>query len=100
MIQFLVTAVIVVIGVFLLVLMISLMVWVVTKLLRFLFPQLRGQIPAVKAPKEKKPKKDKSARLEDRCTSCTSFGRCPLAQTEVKYPCRFFLQELDDPEVL
>lgn len=100
MIQFLVTTVIVVIGVFLLVLLISLMVWVVTKLLRFLFPQLRSEVSGDMPPKEKKTKKNKSARLEDRCTSCTSFGRCPLAQTEVKYPCRFFLQELDDPEVL
>ena len=98
MIQFHVTAVIVVIGVFLLVLMISLMVWVITKLLRFLFPQLRGQIPAVKPLKEKKPKKDKSARLEDRCVNCSSFGRCPLAQTEVKYPCRFFAEQPSDPQ--
>ena len=100
MIQFLVTAVIVVIGLFLLTLMLCLMVWVVTKLLRFLFPRFRGEVSAEKLPKEKKIKKEKSARLEDRCTSCTSFGRCPLAQTEVKYPCRFFLQECDEPEVL
>ena len=98
MIQFLVTAVIVVIGVFLLVLMISLMVWVITKLLRFLFPQLRGQVAAVKAPKEKKPKKDKSARLEDRCVNCSSFGICAMVQNEVKYPCRFFVEKSSDPE--
>ena len=98
MIQFLVTTVIVVIGVFLLVLLISLMVWVVTKLLRFLFPQLRSEVSGDKPPKEKKPKKNKSVRLEDRCTSCTSFGRCPLAQTEVKYPCRFFAEQPADPQ--
>lgn len=84
MIQFLVTAVIVVIGLFLLTLLLCLMIWVITKLLRFLFPQRFGSI---KAPKEKK---DKKAKLEDRCLECSSFGRCPLSQTEVKYPCRFY----------
>lgn len=39
MIKFLVTAVIVLICVFLMALMICLMVWIITRLLRFLFPQ-------------------------------------------------------------
>lgn len=88
MIQFLATAVIVVIGLFLLTLMLSLMIWVVTKLLRFLFPNLRPAVPA---------KKEKDPRVEDRCVNCSSFGRCPLAQTEVKYPCRFFAEQPSDP---
>lgn len=98
MIQFLVTTVIVVIGVFLLVLLISLMVWVVTKLLRFLFPQLRSEVSGDKPLKEKKPKKDKSARLEDRCFNCTSFDICAMVQNEVKYPCRFFVEQPADPQ--
>lgn len=98
MIQFLVTAVIVVIGLFLLTLMLCLMIWVITKLLRFLFPQFRGAEVSAKLPKEKKGKKDKSQRLENRCINCTSFGRCPLAQTEVKYPCRFFAEQPADPQ--
>ena len=93
MIQFLVTAVIVVIGVFLLTLMLCLMIWVITKLLRFLFPQFRGEQPAVKEKKSKKVKQ----RLEDRCLNCSSFGCCPLAQTEVKYPCRFYAEQPSDP---
>lgn len=39
MIKFLVTAVIVLICVFLMALMVCLMVWIITRLLRFLFPQ-------------------------------------------------------------
>lgn len=53
MIKFLVTAVIVLICLFLMALMLCLMVWVVTRLLRFLFPQRFGSGKA--APK--KPKK-------------------------------------------
>lgn len=94
MIQFLVTAVIVVIGVFVLTLLLCLMTWVIVKLMRFLFPQFRNQAPAAK---EKKPKKKKEKRLEDRCLNCTSFGHCPLAQTDVEYPCRFFSEQPSDP---
>ena len=88
MIQFLVTAVIVVIGLFLLTLLLCLMIWVITKLLRFLFPQRFGAV-AVNSPKVKKSKKDKG-KMEDRCLECNSFGRCPIAHTDVKYPCKFY----------
>ena len=89
MIQFLVTAVIVVIGVFLLTLLLCLMIWVITKLLRFLFPHRFGAA-APELPKVKKGKKGKEVKLEYRCMECNSFGRCPIALTEVKYPCKFY----------
>lgn len=56
MIKFLVTAVIVLICLFLMALMLCLMTWVITRLLRFLFPQRfgSGKAPA-KKPKKKKP---------------------------------------------
>lgn len=57
MIKFLVTAVIVLICVFLMALMACLMVWIITRLLRFLFPQRFR--PA--APTGKKKPKAKSA---------------------------------------
>ena len=56
MIKFLVTAVIVLICLFLMALMLCLMIWVITRLLRFLFPQRFGlKAPATKKPKKKKP---------------------------------------------
>lgn len=56
MIKFLVTAVIVLICLFLMALMLCLMTWVITRLLRFLFPQRFGSGKApVKKPKKKKP---------------------------------------------
>lgn len=57
MIKFLVTAAIVLVCVFILVLVLCLMIWVVTRLLRWLFPQRFG----VKAASVKKPKKVKKA---------------------------------------
>lgn len=57
MIKFLVTAVIVLICLFLMALMLCLMTWVITRLLRFLFPQRFGPGKAlVKKPKKKKPR--------------------------------------------
>lgn len=54
MIKFLVTSVVVLICLFLMALLLCLMVWVITRLLRFLFPQrFRSQAPAKK--KKKKP---------------------------------------------
>lgn len=55
MIKFLVTAVIVLICLFLMALMLCLMTWVITRLLRFLFPQRFGfgKAPAKKAKKKK-----------------------------------------------
>ena len=53
MIKFLVTALIVIVCVFILILMLCVMVWAVTRLLRFLFPQRFG--PGKATPK--KPKK-------------------------------------------
>lgn len=57
MIKFLVTAVIVLICLFLMALMLCLMVWVVTRLLRFLFPQRFGSGKAVPKKPKKKVKK-------------------------------------------
>lgn len=63
MIKFLVTAVIVLICLFLMALMLCLMVWVVTRLLRFLFPQRFGSGKA--APKKPKKKVKKVVEEED-----------------------------------
>lgn len=52
MVKFLVTSVVVLICLFLMALLLCLMVWVITRLLRFLFPQrFRSQAPT----KKKKP---------------------------------------------
>ena len=61
MIKFLVTAAIVLVCLFILVLVSCLMVWVVTRLLRWLFPQRFGS----KAAPVKKPKKIKTVIAED-----------------------------------
>ena len=54
MVKFLVTSVVVLICLFLMALLVCLMVWVITRLLRFLFPQrFRSQAPTKK--KKKKP---------------------------------------------
>ncbi len=54
MVKFLVTSVVVLICLFLIALLLCLMVWVITRLLRFLFPQrFRSQAPTKK--KKKKP---------------------------------------------
>lgn len=54
MVKFLVTGVVVLICLFLMALLLCLMVWVITRLLRFLFPQrFRSQAPTKK--KKKKP---------------------------------------------
>lgn len=54
MVKFLVTSVVVLICLFLMALLLCLMIWVITRLLRFLFPQrFRSQAPAKK--KKKKP---------------------------------------------
>lgn len=55
MIKFLVTAAIVLVCVFILVLVLCLMIWVVTRLLRWLFPQrFGGKAASVKKPKKVK----------------------------------------------
>lgn len=91
MISFLVTSVIVVIFVFILVVVLSLMAWVVTRLLRFLFPQRFAQ--AAKAVQDKKDKliRKKGEKLEDRCPSCDFFGSCP-AGMQMAAPCRFYAE--------
>lgn len=61
MIKFLVTAAIVLVCVFILVLVLCLMIWVVTRLLRWLFPQSFGG----KATPAKKPKKVKKVVLTE-----------------------------------
>lgn len=54
MVKFLVTSVVVLICLFLMALLLCLMVWVITRLLRFLFPQrFRSQV-SVKKPNKKK----------------------------------------------
>ena len=61
MIQFLVTAAVVLVCLFILILVLCLMIWVVTRLLRWLFPQRFGG----KAAPVKKPKKVKKVIVED-----------------------------------
>lgn len=63
MIKFLVTALIVIVCVFILILMLCVMVWAVTRLLRFLFPQRFG--PGKAAPKKPKKKVKKIVEEED-----------------------------------
>lgn len=74
MIKFLVTAVIVLICVFLMALMLCLMIWVITRLLRFLFPGRFRPAPSVLkkkkknkviAPKNKKPRPVDPEELEE-----------------------------------
>ena len=56
MVKFLVTSVVVLICLFLMALLLCLMVWVITRLLRFLFPQrFRSQAPAKKKKKKSSP---------------------------------------------
>lgn len=57
MIKFLVTAAIVLVCVFILVLVLCLMIWVVTRLLRWLFPQRFGPKARLVTKKPKKVKK-------------------------------------------
>lgn len=97
MIQFLVTAVIVVICLFLLVLLLCLMVWVISWVLRLLFP---GKFHGVVKPAKKKTpsKKLKGERMEDRCVNCISFSKCPMVMGEVVYPCRFYAAQPSDAE--
>ena len=62
MVKFLVTSVVVLICLFLMALLLCLMVWVITRLLRFLFPQrFRSQAP----PKKKKKKPSPAVTEED-----------------------------------
>ena len=96
MIQFLVTALIVVICLFLLAVMACLMIWVITKLLRFLFP---GKFSGASVKKEKKKRKEVvPEQMEDRCVNCVNFGKCPLALGEVVYPCKFYGPQPGDQE--
>lgn len=101
MIQFLVTAVFVVICLFALALILCLMIWVVTRLLRFLFPD-RFYAGSASAPKntkdKKKAKKTSSEKVEDRCKSCDTFGTCPAAFSHVIYPCKFYSEKKADAE--
>jgi len=56
MVKFLVTSVVVLICLFLMALLLCLMVWVITRLLRFLFPQrFRSQAPTKKKKKKSSP---------------------------------------------
>lgn len=92
MIKFLVYAVVVVICLFLLALMLCLMVWVVTKLLRFLFPEKYS----AGSPKLKKDKKQKSAPIsstEYRCGKCADLQTCVAACTGVAYPCAHYKEK-------
>lgn len=63
MVKFLVTSVVVLICLFLMALLLCLMVWVITRLLRFLFPQrFRSQAPAKKEKEEALPGRDRGGR--------------------------------------
>lgn len=98
MIQFLVTAVIVVIALFILALLLCLMIWVVTKLLRFLFPQ---RFSASKIKKEKKKEKKVNhvtgEAVEDRCNKCAAYGTCPMPFL-VPAPCRKYEEKSETDE--
>ena len=96
MISFLVTSVIVVIFAFILVVILSLMAWIVTRLLRFLFPQRFAQAAQAVQNKKKKLIHKKDELLEDRCPSCAFFGSCP-AGMQMAAPCRFFAEASVDP---
>ena len=61
MVKFLVTSVVVLICLFLMALLLCLMVWVITRLLRFLFPQ---RFRSAQAPAKKKKKKPSPAVTE------------------------------------
>lgn len=98
MIQFLVTAVIVVICVFLLVLLLSLMVWVISWAWRILFPSKFSGVPVKKEKKKKKAKEVVGERMEDRCLNCVNFGKCPLASRDVVYPCKFYGEQPGEQE--
>lgn len=65
MIKFLVTAVIVLICLFLMALMVCLMTWVITRLLRFLFPQRFRPAPALAPAKKHKKKKPTPVAAEE-----------------------------------
>ncbi len=93
MIQFLVTAVIVVVFLFLLVVLLALMTWVITRLLRFLFPQKFAAV--VQKSKKKAPTLIKGERVEDRCSECATFGKCPAA-LQMPAPCKMFQQVGED----
>lgn len=95
MIQFLVTAVIVVIFVFLLVVVLALMTWVITRLLRFLFPQKFAQAAQAVQARKKKISPKKGEKLEDRCPKCAYFGACP-AGMQMAAPCRFYAAAPED----
>lgn len=62
MVKFLVTSVVVLICLFLMALLLCLMVWVITRLLRFLFPQ---RFRPAQAPTKKKKKKPSPAVTEE-----------------------------------
>ena len=88
MIQFLVTTLIVVICLFILGVLASLMVWLFTNLWRFLF---RGKFSGAPVKKEMKKRKEVvPEQMEDRCVNCVNFGKCPLAMSDVVYPCKFY----------
>ena len=102
MIQVLVTIAVVVVVLFILVLLICLMVWVVTKLLRFLFPQRFASAAAgPKPPKGKKKKKSAASdSLEYRCGICADLDSCPAACTGVAFPCRHYKARPEVAEIL
>lgn len=92
MIQFLVTAVFVAFGLFILVVLLSLMFFVVMKLLGLLFPARFGTVAkAAGLPLAKKKTAKKGGRMEDRCIECDKLGVCPAAMSgSVPYPCRMY----------
>ena len=93
MIQFLVSAIFVALGLFILVILLSLMFFVVMKLLGLLFPARFGRVAKAASvmPKQKKKAAKKGGRMEDRCFDCDKLGVCPSAMSgNVPYPCRMY----------
>lgn len=96
MIQFLVTAVFVVLAAFVLALVLCLMIWVITKLLRFLFPHRFEAAPKSKKPKKFKPEQHITGeQVEDRCGDCAAYGTCPMPYL-VPAPCRLYKTEIPE----
>lgn len=92
MIKVLVYAVVVVICLFLLALMLCLMIWSVTKLLRFLFPE-KYRAGSPKPKKDKKKESAPASSTEYRCGKCADLQTCVAACTGVAYPCEHFKQK-------
>ena len=97
MIQFIVTAIFIVVGVFLLSLIICLMTWVITKFLRLLFPHKFQAKPKVEKKSGKPAQHITGQAVEDRCDKCAEYGICPMPFL-VPAPCRKYHEKSETVE--